>query len=83
MRNLITVLVLLVAVGVGAGFYLGWFHISTGGSQDGTSRPSITVDHERIKADQDKAKGAVHDLEQKVKEKTAATSKEKAEAQNP
>jgi hypothetical protein len=69
MRNLLIVLVLLVAIGVGVGFYLNWFHLSTGGS-DSTAPAGITVDKDKIKADEEKAKGAVQDLENKAKEKT-------------
>jgi hypothetical protein len=82
MKNLLIVLVLLVAIGVGVGFYLGWFHFSTGGP-DSTAPAGITVDPEKIKADEEKAKGAARDLEKKVKEKTtAATGTGKGEAHN-
>jgi hypothetical protein len=84
MKGLIIVVVVLVAIVVGVGFYREWFHISTGGGTDGTERPGITVDPAKIKADEEKAKEAAQDLEHKVKEKsTAATDKGKGETQRP
>jgi hypothetical protein len=81
MKRLLIVIVLLVAVGVTVGYYREWFHFSTDGT-DGTARPSITVDQEKIKADEDRAKAAARDFEQKVKEKvSAATATGKAGTQ--
>ena len=69
MRRLLVVLVLLVAVAIGLGFYLGWFNFSTGGA-DGKPNATITVDQEKIKADAEKAKEKVQGFGQKVKERT-------------
>jgi hypothetical protein len=81
MKRLLIVIVLLAVIGVAVGYYLEWFHISTGGT-DGSGRPSITVDQEKIKADEDRAKAAARDFEQKVKEKaSAATGTGKGETQ--
>ena len=68
MRRLLAVLVLLMVVAVGVGYYLGWFKFSKGGT-DGNSNPGITVDQEKIKADTEKAKKKAQEFGQKVKEK--------------
>jgi hypothetical protein len=79
MKRLLLVVVLLVAAAIGLGYYQGWFHVSTGGT-DGQSNPSITVDQEKIEADKEKAKEKAQDFGQKLKEKTgAATDKGKEE----
>lgn len=55
MKNLAFVL-LLVAAGIsGIGIYRGWF----------------TVNQQKIEQDEDKAKTEIHDLGEKVKEKTS------------
>jgi hypothetical protein len=72
MRRLLIVLVLLVVVVAGLGYYLGWYHVSTGGT-DGKNSPTITVDQAKIEADKEKAKEKVQDLGEKVKEKVNAT----------
>ncbi len=55
MKNLVFVLLVLVA-GISAfGIYRGWF----------------TVNQQRIEQDENTAKSEMHDLEQKVKDKTS------------
>jgi hypothetical protein len=77
MKALLIGLVLLVAVVIGVGFYQGWFHVSTGGS-DGKVNAGVTVDKEKIEADKEKAKEKLRELEEKGKEKVnAATDKGK------
>jgi hypothetical protein len=79
MRRLLAVLVLLVAVAVGVGFYRGWFQFSQGGGEE-KAGPSITVDREKIKADTDKAKAKAEEAVQKAKEAVGGvTGKEKKE----
>jgi predicted negative regulator of RcsB-dependent stress response len=73
MKRLLIVLALLVAVVVGLGFYRGWFHVSTGGT-DGKSSATFTVDQNQIESDKEKAKEKVRELEQKAKDKTNATT---------
>lgn len=71
MRSLFSVIVLLLVVIVGVGFYQGWFHFSTNSSTDGmgqTSSATITVDRSKIRADEDKAKEKVAELGQKTQE---------------
>lgn len=83
MKQLLAVFVLLAAAVVGLGFYLGWFHVSTGGT-DGNPNATITVDQNKMKADQEAAKEKAQDLGEKAKEKTnAATDKGKAETPRP
>jgi hypothetical protein len=67
----LVVLALLVAGGLGLGFYLGWFHLS----KDGTSHDpnfTITVDRDKIQQDQEKAKETMQGVGQKVKGKAGA-----------
>jgi hypothetical protein len=80
---LLGVLALLAAAVVGLGFYQGWFHVATAGT-DGNPGATITVDQDKIKQDKEAAKEKVKGLEDKVKEKTdAATNKGKEEPPKP
>src|SRR5262245_63352004 len=81
MRRLLIVLVLLMVVVAGVGYYLGWYHVSTGG-EDGKNTPSITVDQGKIEADKEKAKEKAQDLGEKVKEKVNAAG-DKGKEENP
>ena len=68
MRTLMFVMVLLLIGIVGVGFYRGWFQLST----DTTSqKPSatITVDKDKIHADEQTAKDTVQGLRKEAKEK--------------
>jgi hypothetical protein len=63
------VLAVLLLVGVASlGFYRGWFHLSTNSAEQ---RPSatITMDKDKIHADEDKATEKVEGLGRNVKEK--------------
>jgi hypothetical protein len=83
MKNLFVVLVLLAALAIGLGFYLGWFHYSKGGG-DEKANPTITVDQEKIKADTEKAKEQAEEAVKKAKEKVGgAPAKEQKEAPKP
>ena len=83
MKNLFVVLVLLLAVAIGLGFYLDWFHFSKGGG-DEKANPTITVDQEKIKADTEKAKEKAQEAVKKAKEKVGgAPAKEQKEAPKP
>ena len=81
MKWLLVVLVLLVAVVVGVGFYQGWFHAST---ENADHHPNVTigVDENKIEQDKKKAEGEiekakekVEGLGQKVKDAAGATDK--------
>jgi preprotein translocase subunit SecF len=66
MRTLFgVVLLLLIGLAV-AGFYRGWFHLSTN-STDQTSGATITVDQNKIRADESKAKEKAEAFGQKTK----------------
>jgi hypothetical protein len=70
MRRLLFVLLLLVAAGVGLGFYRGWFSLSTtGGSGAGQTGVHLTIDQDKMKADSQKAKEKVSDAVDQSKEK--------------
>jgi hypothetical protein len=70
MRRLLVVLVLFVVGIAGLGFYRGWFHLSTN-STDQNPSATITVDKDKIHADEEKVQG----LGQKVKEETGELTK--------
>jgi hypothetical protein len=61
MKRFLFILVLIV-VGVAClGFYLGWFHIGSD-SSDGTTHITLTVDQNKIKADENKVAEKVHNI---------------------
>jgi hypothetical protein len=67
MRKLLTVVLVLVAVTVGLGFYLHWFHLATGGSPDvGKVTVELTIDTDKIKADAEQAKAKAQSLGSKA-----------------
>jgi hypothetical protein len=81
MKNLIVGLVLLLAIVAGVGYYRGWFQVSTGGAG---GNPTITVDREKIKTDEDKAKKSVQEFGKQVGERIGVgTNKEKSESPKP
>jgi hypothetical protein len=83
MKNLLVVLVLLVAVVLGVGFYRDWFQFSRGDG-DEKANPTITVDQEKIKADMEKAREKAQEAVKKAKEKVGgAPAKEQQEAARP
>jgi hypothetical protein len=83
MKGFFVVLVLLVAGVVGLGFYLGWFRLSTDRTEQKTNI-TITVDQDKIREDEEKAKEKVQEAGQKVKEKTGVgTAKGKDEGHGP
>ena len=69
MRTLLVVVVLLLVGFGGLGFYLGWFHLSTNGTDQKPSA-TITMDKDKIHADEETAKEKVQGFGQKVKEET-------------
>jgi hypothetical protein len=66
MKNLLIVIVLLLVIIAGVGFYRGWFHFSTV-STDHNSNATITVDKDKIHVDEEKVKEKVQDLGRKAK----------------
>lgn len=69
MKALLNLIVLLVIAIVAVGFYQGWFHLSTG-STDNTSSATVTVDQDKIRADEAKAREKMEEFGEKAKEKT-------------
>jgi hypothetical protein len=69
MRFLLVLIVLLLVGVAGLGFYRGWFRLSTN-STDQRPSATITVDKDKIHADEDKATEKVEGLGRNVKEKT-------------
>ena len=69
MRFLLVLIVLLLVGVAGLGFHRGWFRLSTN-STDQRPSATITVDKDRIHADEDKATEKVEGLGRNVKEKT-------------
>jgi len=67
MKRLLLVLALVVAGGVGLGFYLGWFHIA---SNNDKSNVTLSVDADKFNKDEkaaaDSLKGAVRRVEDGV-----------------
>lgn len=69
MKRLFGVVFLLFIVIACLGFYRGWFHFSTDGTEQKPSA-TITVDKDKIRADEVQVKVKVEGFGQKVKEKT-------------
>ena len=73
MVRMLFVLALIVAGVVGLGFYMGWFHFSSG-SDDKNAHITVSVDKDQIQKDKDKAVDKVQDLGQQAKDKVATTT---------
>lgn len=69
MRSLFVVAVVVLVCIASLGFYRGWFGLSTSNADQKPSA-TITVDKDKIHADEDLAREEMHGLGQKVKEKT-------------
>ena len=69
MKALFGAILLLVICIICLGFYQGWFHITTHGT-DQKSSATITVDKDKIRADESKAKEKMEEFGQKAKDKT-------------
>ncbi|MCX5643745.1 MAG: hypothetical protein NTZ17_03525 [Phycisphaerae bacterium] len=75
MIRMLGVLALIVAVVAGLGFYMGWFHFSSG-SDGKNAHVTVSVDKGRIQEDKDKAVDKVKDLGHQAKDKVeTATQK--------
>ena len=68
MKSLL-VLVVLVVVGIaGFGFYRGWFHFSQNGTEQ-QPNATVTLDKNKLREDERKAKDKAQGLEQEAKRK--------------
>jgi hypothetical protein len=75
MRNLIFVLVLLIAGVVALGFYRGWFIVEkTGDSETGRQGVQFEIDRNKMDPDIEKAKKKAQENIDKVKEKIGGNS---------
>jgi hypothetical protein len=81
MNRFLVVLLLLVAGVVGLGFYLSWFQLSTD-SEGQKTNITITVDQDKIREDEAKAKEKVQEAGQKVKDRIG-TGTETSKDQGP
>jgi hypothetical protein len=83
MKSLLIVLVLVVAVVAGLGFYLGWFTVGWDRA-DGKGHITGTLDEDKFQEDTNKALEAVQKLGHQGKDKAAApTEKGKDQAAPP
>lgn len=71
-------LALIVAVVAGVGFYMGWFHFSSG-SDGNRAHVTVSVDKDPMQKDKDKAVEKVQDLGQQAKDEVAPTARKAQE----
>jgi len=74
MIRMFLVLAVIVAGVVGLGFYMGWFHFSSG-SDDNNAHVTVSVDKGQIQKDKDKAVDKAQDLGQQAKDKVATATR--------
>jgi predicted negative regulator of RcsB-dependent stress response len=70
MLRLLGVLVLLAAVVIGLGYYLGWFRI-TADRTDQNTNITIQVDQEQMEEDRKKVQEKLEEVGRKAKEKVS------------
>jgi len=75
---MLLVLAVIVVVVGGLGFYMGWFHFSSG-SDDNNAHVTVSVDKGQIQEDKDKAVDKVQDLGQHARDKVATTTQKAQE----
>jgi hypothetical protein len=68
-KGLFAVLLVVVLGVAGLGFYQGWFQLSSHNTES-KSNVTLSVDQDKIRADEEKVKDKVRELGQKVKETT-------------
>jgi cell division protein FtsX len=73
MARMLLVLVLIVAIVAGLGFYMGWFHFSSG-SDGNNAHITVSMDKDQIQKDEDKVVDKVQDLGQQAKGKVETTT---------
>ena len=79
MTRFLGTLVLLAAIIIGLGWYLGWFHFSTT-SDDQKTHINLTVDQDKIRKDEETAKQKLRGIEHKVKESVGDGSEKNKDA---
>jgi len=78
MTRMLGVFVLIVAVVAGLGFYMGWFHFSSG-SDGSSAHVTVSMDKGQIEKDKDKVVDKVEDLGHQAKDKVATTTQKAQE----
>jgi hypothetical protein len=68
MKKLLAVLIVLVLLVIGVGFYRGWFSLSSPDADKGSNKVNInlTVDPDKLKADAEAVKKKTSELTDKV-----------------
>ena len=78
MKRLLIVL-LLVVLGIGGlGLYRGWWAVASGGSGD-RNLPAVSVDRDKIRSDEGKAKDEVRHEGQKLQNQVEAVKRKAGE----
>jgi flagellar basal body-associated protein FliL len=78
MARMFFALVLIVAVVAGLGFYMGWFHFSSG-SDGNSAHVTVSMDKGQIQEDKDKAVDKVQDLGEQAEDKVETTAQKAQE----
>lgn len=78
MKTVSYLLVLIVVVGVGWGFYRGWFNASSDNTE-GTRNVTVSVDTDKMKADKDEVVDKVQDLRGKAEDEVEPTPRKTPE----
>jgi hypothetical protein len=70
-RKILIVLLLLVAAGIGFGFYRGWFSFgSSSDSETGKTDYQFRIDRDKMKSDYEKARQRISGKDSQTKEQT-------------
>lgn len=69
MGRLIKIVLLLVIVAAGVGYWRGWFQFTSTETVDGKTHIGITVDKDKIKEDEAKAAHKAREIGEQVKDK--------------
>jgi hypothetical protein len=77
MRKVLVALLVVAAIGIGAGFYLNWFSFASkpgdNKAEDNKTNVPFTVDKEKIKSDVERAKEKVKGMTEKITEKAKSS----------
>ena len=76
MRNLLSLVGLVVVVFLGAGWYLGWYKLGVTKGNTGNVQVSFDVDTSKIKDDTSKGVNKVGDIVNGLKKEPTETSKD-------
>jgi hypothetical protein len=72
-KRLLVLVLIVVAFAAALGFYRGWFNLSTEGSNHEADM-TISVDRDKIRADEEKVKKSVQEIGHKPTEKIGDSS---------